>query len=194
MTDRRKKSRVRRKKEAAGGKEPGDLIPMPDNQREFLKVHNKFVDNPTMELLIAQDKPSDKARMNFGLTPLPWEISLTAQDMRHLRQVQQKQFICKNEQCDAHGQESVADYYVVTYKNEIPHSNTGNPLVDKALNQINLRRFGRRENICIHVGVRCKRCRQHIQFVKRSLSHRRAAKDPLVSGPHQRHGMKPTYT
>jgi hypothetical protein len=194
MIEHKRKSQVRRKKELAGSKEPGDLIPMPDHQREFLKTHNMFVDNPAMELILAQDKPSDKAKMSFGTNPLPWEKPMNVQDFRHLKQAQDKMYVCKNKQCAAYDRESIADYYVVTYKREIPHSDTKDPIVNKALNQIGLRRFGRRENTCIHVGVQCKRCKQHIQYVKRSLSHRRAAKDPLVSGPHQRYGIKPTYS
>ncbi len=193
MTDSRKKNRIRRKKEAAGGKEAGDLIPMPDHQREWLRVHDKFVKNPEMELIMATDPPSNRSRMSFGVNPLPWETPMTAQDFRHLEEVRQKKYTCENKQCGACDQESVADYYVVTHRREIPHSNTNDSLIDKAINQICLRRFGRRENLCIHVGVQCKKCKQHIKYVKRSLSHRRAAKDPLVSGPHQRWGIKPTY-
>jgi hypothetical protein len=194
MTDTRKRSRVRRKKEAAGAKEPGDLIPMCDHQREFLKIHNKYIENPEMELIMAHDPPSNKSRMSFGLNPLPWETPVTPQDIKHLKQAQQKLYVCKNERCEARNQELTADYYILTHKREIPHSDTDNALEDKARNQIDLRKFGRRERICIHVAVRCKRCKQHIKYVKRILSHRRAAKDPLVSGPHQRYGMKPTYT
>ena len=192
--NKRQKNWIKRKKAAAGAKEPGDLIPMSDHQREFLKVHNKYVHNPEMELILAQDTPSDRPNMVFGVNPLPWEIPLTTQDMKHLQQAKEKKYTCKNSQCSAHDQEAVADYYIVTHKREIPHSDTGDPIIDKAQNAIDLRRFGRRENVCIYVAVQCKKCKQHIQFVKRSLSHRRAARDPLVSGPHQRFGIKPTYS
>jgi len=164
----------------------GDLIQLHDYKREYLELYGRCVDNPTMEAILAGDPKSGKARMRFGSTPLPWERSLTAQDFRHLNQAQEKQYTCQNPDCPACGKSATAIYYMVTHKKELPHSDTGNTLVDKARNQIDLRRFGKRERICIHVGVRCKTCKQHIKYVKYSLSHRRAAKDQLVSGPHQR--------
>lgn len=188
INDNRRKARHKRKKEAASAREPGDLIPMPDHQREFYKSHNMYVDNPEMELILATDPPSRRPTMSFGTNPLPWEISLTPQDTKHLSIAQQKKYTCKNEKCPIHNQPAQANYYLATHKTEIPHSDTGDKYADKARNQIDLRKFGRRELINLHVAVQCKQCKEHIQFVKRSMSNRRAARDPLVSGPHQKFG------
>ena len=191
MTEyKRKKNRIKQKKEAAGVVEPGDLIPMPDHQREFYKTHNMYVHNPEMELILAGNMPSNRPTMNFGTTPLPWEMPLTHQDVKHLSIAQQKKYTCTNKKCAAYNQPTQAKYYLVIHKTEIPHSNTGDKYADKARNQIDLKRFGRRELVNLHVAVRCKQCKEHIQFVKRTMSHRRAACDPLVSGPHQRFGQR----
>ena len=186
MNNPKKKSWVKRKKEAAGALRPGDLIPMAGFQREFLELHGKYVHNPEMELIMAQNEPTNKRFMNFGTTPLPWEVPVTAQDMENLKTAQRRVFVCKNKHCSAYDQEAAGTYGVVTHKKEIPHSDTGSAVIDAVHNRMDLNRFGRREKIDIHVEVRCKRCGEHIQFVKRNASNRRAAKDPLVSGPHQR--------
>jgi hypothetical protein len=186
--DNRRRAR-HKKKAAAGTVEPGDLIPMPDHQREYYKSHNMYVHNSEMELILATDIPSRRPTMSFGTNPLPWEVTLTHQDTKHLRQAQQKKFVCKNKKCPIHGQETQANYYLITHKKEIPHSDTGDKYADKARNQIDLRRFGKRESIDMHVAVKCKQCKEHIQFVKRTMSNRRAACDPLVAGPHQKFGQ-----
>ena len=165
--------------------EPGDLIPMSGFQREFLKLHDKYVHNPEMELILASNEPTDR-RMNFGANPLPWELSMTNQDTKHLKQAQQKLYVCKNLKCKNHEKEATADYCIVKHKREIPHSCTGDSLADQIQNKVDLKRFGRREQLDIHVAVQCKECKGHIQFVKSNISNRRAAKDPMVSGPHQR--------
>jgi hypothetical protein len=186
MSNIKRRNRVKHKKEVAGALKPGDLIPMPDHQREFLELHGKYVHNPEMELIMAQYEPTNKRFMNFGNTPLPWETPVTAQDMENLKVAQRRVFTCQNKHCSTYGQEAAGTYSVVTHKKEIPHSDTGNTMIDVVHNRMDLNRFGRREKIDIHVEVRCKKCGEHIQFVKRNLSNRRAAKDPLVSGPHQR--------
>lgn len=179
------KSREARKKRAAGGLQPGDLIPMLDHQREFLKVHGKFVYNPEMELIMAADPKTNKKDMRFGNSPLPWELPVTAQDLIHLQQARQRTFKCKNKHCDMFEKETSVIYKTVIHKKEIPHSNTGNKEIDAIHNDMALRRFGKREQVCMHIEVCCSKCRQHIQYVKRTMSNRRAAEDPYVSGPHQ---------
>ena len=130
MSNIKKKSWVKRKKEAAGALKPGDLIPMAGFQREFLELHGKYVDNPEMELIMAQNEPTNKRFMNFGNNPLPWEVPLTTQDVENLKAAQRKLYVCKNKHCSTYDQEAAATYSVVTHKKEIPHSDTGSDVVD----------------------------------------------------------------
>ena len=167
------KKKEKFRKEAAGSLERGDLIPMDIGQREFLKVHNKFVNNPEMEAIMATDDQKG-TKMVFSVNPLPWEAALTPQEEKHLKQARQKEYSCRNEKCKAFGKPQQADYFVVTHKKEL----------DTDENTLN--KFGRREQIVNHCGTKCKTCGKFIRYVKYNMSHRRAARDIMVSGPHQR--------
>ena len=172
---------------------PGDNVALPEDQLEYLKLSRKFISNPQMETILLTDHTPNGDRMNFGHNPLPWETPMTAQEFTHLKEAQEKLYVCNNEECAACGQEVTAEYYLTTHKRELQHSNSGNQEIDLVQNKLNLNFFGKRENLCTHVAVRCKTCKKHIKYVSRSLAHRRAAKDPMVSGPHQRYGSRPTY-
>ena len=181
------------KKTHEGKLKPGDLVPMPEEQINFLRLRKKYVSNQEVEHLMLLDNSPNGHRMVFGNNPLPWEVPMIAQDFEHLKQAQDRTYTCQNKECKACGQEAKAKYYIVIHKHEIPHFNFCNPEIDRVQNKNQVIFFGKRENLCIHVGVRCKICDKHIKYVKRSLANRRAAKDPFVSGPHQHYGMKPTY-
>lgn len=174
-----KERRTKRRKAAAGAKEPGDLIDMHDGQREFLRVRGKIVENPEMELCMLSGELRSDMKAQFGTEPLPWQTPWTQQEMEHLKTAKTKKFKCKNDKCDMHDVEAIVDYAIIAYKNEVSHSD------DPIQNSLLIKKLGRKVLVENYVEVRCKKCRNRIQFVKYNLTNRRAAEDPMVSGPHQ---------
>ena len=179
---------ARKTKKNVSAPEPGYYIPMTDFQREFLDVRGKFVNNPEMELAVRFEQSDHRRAPQFGQNPLPWEIPMTNQDIKHLEQAQNKKYKCKNPNCTVYNTEAPGRYVIVTHSKEIPHSEDSNEFIRKTRNQIDIKRFGRRKRTCLHVGVNCASCGQFIQYVKYSMAHRRAAGDINVSGPH--HGRR----
>lgn len=151
MANNNKRHYNKRKKLVKG--EPGDLIQMDDGQREFLKVHGKYVHNPEMELAMLEDEPSMYSKATFG-APLPWEKQMDHQDWKHFKTAKARKFKCKCSEAEVSG----------TYK-----------LVPEVAK-------GGQDQV---VSVYCVQCKEFIQMVKRSVTNRRLARDPMINGPHQ---------
>lgn len=168
-------------------REPGDLIQMDNFQREFLELRGKYVENKEMELEMAADTPSGKNKMSFGSELLFWEQQLTAQDFKHLEQAKKKHvYPCRNEQCQMHNKDVQCKLDIVMHQKEVPHTKLTSHGIDKLLNKLYIKMFGIKRNVCFHVAAICPHCKKFVKYVKYSLSNRRAAADPRVSGPHQK--------
>ena len=161
----------------------GKNIPMSDFQREFLETHGKYVDNPTMELaMVSKDKyfRSNKSKMKFGNGYLPWLEQISESEMKALRTAENKKFICKNPECAMNSKEVNVQYKLEIHVKNLRHSNIPD------VNKISFKRFGKRTHMTRHVAIVCRHCGKRIKFVKATKTNRRAAKDPYISGPHQK--------
>jgi len=180
MTNDNKPNKKHKKfpKTTTPGLRRGDLIPMDEGQRQFLDDHNKFVNNPEMEAMMASLPTRGgrgSSKMSFGTAPLPWETQLTVRDYNHLNDALNRQYICRNKKdCNPDEALKSVTYAIVTHKKELPTE------------ELDRERWGKREFVVNHVGVYCKACGKLVKYVKYNLTNRRAAKDLLVSGPHQK--------
>lgn len=154
---------------------PGDFT------EEFLTVRGKTVNNPELAKgLNSQEVTQKSDRMTFGATnPLPWELQMTPQDQLALNNANAKTCVCPD--CG----ESHVRYDIVSFVHSVKFNNTGNAEIDKTREEIDRRKFGKREIRFTHIRMLCGKCKRFIKFVPYTKTNRRAAKDPLINGPHQ---------
>jgi len=155
---------------------PGDF------NEEFLNVRGKDINNPELARgLNNQDQQDKHNRMIYGATnPLPWEKPMLASESIALTEALAKKFECPH--CKI---ETSAEYQSILHTHTFKFNNSGNSEIDKFREKFDRARFGKYEKRFNHIGVFCRGCKRFIQYVPFNLTNRRAAKDPVVNGPHQ---------
>jgi len=157
--------------------------------KDFRKEHNLQLENDKLKGAVISAEADQRRRpATFGTEPLPWEVPMDFQQQKHFKAAKSRLFVCSNPKCDALDVESEVNYKISRHAKDIPFSDTGDEDTDKTLNEWYTKRLGRRTQVQHHIAAVCKSCGQRIQFVKYTLANRRAAKDPMVSGPHQGRG------
>lgn len=155
---------------------PGDFT------EEFRRVRGKELKNHDLAVGLGnQDVQGKGEKHTYGATnPFPWELPVTSTDILALNEALAKKFHCPK--CDL---DVGVTYEPVVHTHRLKFNDTGNGEIDKIREQIDRDRFGPRTRKFVHIGVFCSGCKRFIQYVPSSKANRRAAKDPLINGPHQ---------
>jgi hypothetical protein len=146
-------------------------------QDEFLKLRDKKVDNVILRKTIRQKRRGDKLNMKFGAFSENKDLYRAS---KHVKAIRDKKFQCNDSSCDHNENPGKGVYELIWHSKEIPHSNTGNNIIDSLVNEMCGEIWGRKIRSNFHIAVKCGKCGKFIKFVKYTLGNRLAAGDETL--------------